>query len=206
MAWVARSRRYLSFNTSSTSVTTCELKQITSAHCFGFFMCKLGIMLLLLLPRGLAHSCRNSCSALSSERRSPGHLKAVADPGDPVECAREIYVHVEFCSSPGSCVERLSPRAQHASFLYIPIQWLNRRNGMGQIHPCWDSNDISHLYRSFLNEVNWVLRGPSLATCIFNCSKNCSSEGSFACLRIISESGRHKLSHWPVLHSQAYLV
>lgn len=54
---------------------------------------------------------------------------------------------------------------------------------MGQIHPWWDSNDISHLYRSFLNEVNWVLRGPSSATCIFNCSESCSSEGSFPCLR-----------------------
>lgn len=54
---------------------------------------------------------------------------------------------------------------------------------MGQIHPWWDSNDISHLYRSFLNQVNWVLRGLSLATCIFNCSESCSSEGSFPCLR-----------------------
>lgn len=54
---------------------------------------------------------------------------------------------------------------------------------MGQIHPWWDSNDISHLYRSFLNEVNWVLRGLSLATCIFNRSESCSSEGSFSCLR-----------------------
>lgn len=54
---------------------------------------------------------------------------------------------------------------------------------MGQIHPWWDSNDISHLYRSFLNEVNWVLQGPSLATCIFNCSESCSSEWSFPSLR-----------------------
>lgn len=54
---------------------------------------------------------------------------------------------------------------------------------MGQVHPWWDSNDISHLYRSFLNEVNWVLQGPSLTTCIFNCSESCRSEGIFPSLR-----------------------
>lgn len=59
-----------SFNTFSTSVTTCKLKQITSVPCFSFFICKFGVMLLILLPGDLAHLCRNSCSTLSSERRN----------------------------------------------------------------------------------------------------------------------------------------
>lgn len=107
----------------------------------------------------------------------------MADLGDLIERARQIHVHVYFLFSPGRFVEKWSPTAQNAFLPWIPIQWLNRRNVMGQIHPWWDSNDISHLYRSFLYEVNWVLRGLSLALYIFNCSETCSSEGSFPCLR-----------------------
>lgn len=67
---------------------------------------------------------------------------------------------------------------------------------MGQIHPWWDSNDISHLYRSFLNEVNWVLRGPSLATAYLTAQRAAAvKESSLALGRITSQSGRHKQSH-----------
>lgn len=65
----------------------------------------------------------------------PGQLKIVADLGDVIERARQVYIHVWLLFSLGRFVERCSPTTQHTFLPYIPISWLNRRNGMGQNHP-----------------------------------------------------------------------